>query len=109
MHAMGTLNSAIKNCAYLRREEAISGSTEMLRWKNSEKLYFRILKFSCVCWDLPGNLITASSRPLSRTIHEGGNYDEMTCRRFIIRTNLRILHIVMLLVLKLMVGPWRSF
>ena len=26
--------SAIKSCAYLRKEEAISGSTEMLHWKN---------------------------------------------------------------------------
>ena len=53
VHIMDTLNSAIKNCAYLRKEEAIAGSTETLHWKN----YFCILSFSCACWDLPGNLI----------------------------------------------------
>ena len=35
VHVMGTLNSAIKIWAYLRKEEAIAGSTEMLRWKTS--------------------------------------------------------------------------
>ena len=98
MHTMGALNSAIKNCAYLRKEKAISGSTDAML----EKLHFCILNFSCVCWDLPGNLIIVSSRPLSCTVliierqftfQEDGNYDEMTCfRRCVIRTNLRKLH-----------------
>ena len=64
MHAMGTLNSAIKMYLLAKGRSDI----RLDRDATLEKLHFRILKFSCVCWDLPGNLITASSRPFSRTV-----------------------------------------